>query len=57
MEQGKSTNNPLGGVNRKAFVNAKDASWSIIMGSPTKEWGGPPSPGLMFLQTSKQDLL
>ena len=27
------------------------------MGSPTKEWGEPPSPGLVLCQTSTQDLL
>ena len=26
------------------------------MGSPTKEWGKPPSPGLMFCQTSTQEV-
>ena len=39
------------------LLNVKDASCSIMMGSPTKEWGGPPSPELMFCKTSTQEVL
>ena len=39
------------------LLNVKDASCSIMMGFPTKEWGGPPSPELMFCKTSTQEFL
>ena len=39
----------------KALVNVKDASCSLMMGSPTDEWGELPYPGLMFCQTSTQE--
>ena len=38
------------------MVNAKDASCSLIMGSSTEEWGELPSPGLVFCQTSTQEV-
>ena len=57
MKQDKSSNNPPGGGYQKALVNAKDPSWSLMMGSPTEEWGELPSPGLMFCQTSTQEVL
>ena len=37
------------------MVNVKDASCSLMIGPPTKEWGELPSPGLMFFQTSTQE--
>ena len=36
-------------------MNVKDASCGLMMGSPTEEWGGLLSPGLMFSQTSTQE--
>ena len=38
------------------MVNVKDALCSLMMGSPTKEWGEPSSTGLMFFQTSTQEV-
>ena len=38
------------------MVNVKDASCSLMMGAPTEEWGELPSPGLMFCQTSTQEV-
>ena len=38
------------------MVNIREALCSLIMGSPTEEWGELPSPGLMFCQTSKQEI-
>ena len=35
MKQEKSSNNPPGGGEHKALMNIKDASYSIMMGSPT----------------------
>ena len=49
MKQDKSSNKPPGGGDQKALVNVKDASCSLIMGSPVEEWGELPSPGLMFV--------
>ena len=37
------------------MVNVKDALCSLVMGSPTEEWGELPSPGLMFCKTSTQE--
>ena len=54
MNQEKSSNNPPGGGDQKSLVNIKDAFCSLMMGSPTEEWGELPSPGLMFCQTSTQ---
>ena len=45
---------PDGGGKQKALVNIKGASYSLIMGTPTKEWYDLPSPGLIFWQTSSQ---
>ena len=54
IKQDKSSNSlPVGGYHR-ALVNVKYALCSLMMGSPTEEWGKPPSPGLMFYQTSTQ---
>ena len=36
-------------------MNFKDALCSLMMGSPTDEWGELPSPGLMLCQTSTQE--
>ena len=55
MKQEKYYNKPPGGVDQKALVNAKDSSFSLMMGSPTKEWGKLPYPGLIFCQTSTQE--
>ena len=47
-KQEKSANKPLGGGDQKLLVNSKDALCSVMMVSPTEEWGEPQSPGLMF---------
>ena len=49
------TNPPPSGGDQKALVNVKDTLCSLMMGSPTDEWGELPSPGLMLCQTSTQD--
>ena len=54
--QDKYSNKPPGGGDQKALVNVEDASCSLVMGSPTEEWGKLPSPGLMFCQTSTQEV-
>ena len=47
--QGKSgINPPGGGREQKILVNAEDASCSLMMGVPTREWDDLPYPGLMF---------
>ena len=46
---------PPGGGDQKALVNVKDASCSLMMGSPTDEWGELTSTGLMFCQNSTQE--
>ena len=56
MKQEKSSNKPPGGGYQKELVNVKDASCSLIMEDPTEEWGKLPSPGLMFYQTSTQEV-
>ena len=56
MKQEKYYNKPPGGGYQKSFVNVKEASWSLMMGSPTKEWGKLPSTGLMFCQNSTQEV-
>ena len=56
MNQEKSSNMPPGEGGQKALLNVKDSSCSIIMGSPTKEWGKLPSTGLMLCQTSTQEV-
>ena len=48
MNQDKSSNKPPGGGDHKSLVDVRDASCSLVMGSPTEEWGEPPSPGLIF---------
>ena len=37
VKQEKSSNKPPGGGDQKALVNVKDASCSLMMGSPTDE--------------------
>ena len=39
MKQEKSSNKPPGQVDQKTLVNLKDAPFSLMMGSPTEEWG------------------
>ena len=56
MKQDKYSNNPPGGGDQKSLVNVKDASCSFMMGAFTKEWGKLPYPGLMFCQTSTQEV-
>ena len=56
MKQEKDSNKPPGVGDQKALVTAKDASCSTMMGSPTKEWGELPSPGLMLWQISTQEV-
>ena len=38
------------------MVNVKDYLCSLMMGSPTKEWGELPSLGLILCQTSTQEV-
>ena len=54
-KQEKSFIKPHSGGDHKALVNVKDASCSLMMGSPTEEWGELPTPGLMFCQTSTKE--
>ena len=56
MDQDKSSNNPPGGGYQKALVHVKDASCILVMVSPTEEWDKLPYPGLMFCQTSTQEV-
>ena len=56
MNQDKYSNKPPGGGYQKVLVNVKDPLCSLIMGDPTKEWVKPPSPGLIFFQTSTQEV-
>ena len=55
MKQEKSSNKPPGGGDQKALVNVKDALCSLMMGSPTDEWGELLSHGLMLCQTLTQE--
>ena len=57
MKQEKSANKPPYGGYQKAWINVKCASCSLMMGAPTEEWDDPPSPGLIFFQTSTQEVL
>ena len=57
MNHDKSSKTKPGGGYQKALVNVKDSSWIFMVGAPTKEWGGLPSHGLMFCQTSTQEVL
>ena len=57
MKQEKSSNYTPGGGDQKSLVNVKDASCSLMMGSPTEEWGEPPYHGLILCQTSTQEFL
>ena len=52
MNKEKSSNKPPGGGDQKSLVKFKEALCSLMMGSPTEEWGELPSPGLMLCQTS-----
>ena len=56
MKQQKYGNKPPDGGEQKILVNVKDESGSLIMGIPTEEWYDLTSPGLMFSQTSSQEL-
>ena len=56
MKQEKYSKNTPGGGDQKSLVNVKDASCSLMMGAPTKEWGKLPSTGLMLCQTSTQEV-
>ena len=56
MNQEKYSNKPPGGGDQKALVKVKDTSCSFMMGSPIKEWCKLLSPGLMFCQTSTQEV-
>ena len=55
MKQEKSSNKPPNGGYQKVLVKVKDALCSPMMGAPTKEWGEPQSPGIMFFQISTQE--
>ena len=55
MKQDKLSNKPHDGGEQKALVNVNDALCSIMMGSPTDEWGELPSPGLILVQTSTKE--
>ena len=55
MKQEKLSNKPPDGGEQKSLVNVKDAFCSLMMGSPTNEWGELPFPGLIFYQTSTQE--
>ena len=55
MKKKKFSNKPPGGGYQKAMVNVKDASCSLMMVSPTEEWGELPSPGLVFCQLGTHD--
>ena len=57
MKQEKPGNKPPYGGEQKTLVNVKDASCSLVMGIPTKEWYDLPYPGLVFSQTSSQEVL
>ena len=55
MKQDKLSNKPPGGGYQKALVNVKESFCSLMMGSPTDEWGELLSHGLIFCQTSTQE--
>ena len=55
MKQEESSNKHPVGEDQKALVNVKDAWCSLMMGSPTDEWGELPSDGFMFCQNSTQE--
>ena len=58
MKQGKyGTKPPDGGGKQKTLVNAEVVSCSFMMGIPTEEWDYLLSTGLMFFQTSSQEVL
>ena len=56
LNQDKSSNKPPVGGDHKSLVNLKDSLCSLMTGSPTEEWGKLLSPGLMFYQTSTQNV-
>ena len=57
MKQVKYVNKPSGGGVEKTLVNINDASFSFMVGIPTKEWYNIPFPWLMFCQTLSQEVL
>ena len=48
IRQKKYTNKPPSGGKQKALMNEKDATCSLMIGSPTKKWGKPPPHSLML---------
>ena len=56
MNQEKSSNKPPGGGEHKSLVDIIDALCSLMMGSPTEEWGKLSYPGLVFCQNSTQEV-
>ena len=55
--QVKSGNKPSYGVGGKyIFVNFEYVSFSLMVGIPAKEWDYHPSCGLIFFQTSSQEV-
>ena len=58
MKKGKyGTKTPDRVGEEKTLVNTEDASCNLIMGIPTEELDGLPYPGLVFCQTSSQEVL
>ena len=58
MKQGKYGNKtPDREGEQKTLVNVEYASCSLMMDITTKEWDDITSPGLMFYQTSSQEVL
>ena len=49
MKQVKYVNKPSGGGFDKTLVNINDASFSFMVGIPTKEWDGIPPTWIVFL--------
>ena len=54
MKQEKYGKNPPDGGEQKILVNVKDASYSLMMVIPTKEWYDLLSLVLIFFKTSSQ---
>ena len=52
----KYGNRPPDGVEQKPLVNIKDASYILIFGIPSEKWYDLPFPGLLFCQTSSQEV-
>ena len=58
MKRGKYSNKPPDVVGEQnILVNVEDASCSLVLGIPTKEWYNIPFPWLMFCQTLSQEVL